>query len=252
MVRVGVLGALGILVPSLRSTLRVSMLNNNTNIDAYSVVTRPECGTRAGYVRHYKNKEQKCEPCLKANRVYQAEFRKKKWVPFEERKTPSIRPQCGSPRGRDLHAYHGELSCEACRIAGNARIQESDEKNSEQRWKRSRKWHLENPDLSKQAGKKWRLNNPDKIRAKNRRQRAVRLDAETENYTEDLVLNIYGVNCHICSKEIDLAAPRRVGLDGWENGLHIDHLVALSKGGTNLIENVRPAHALCNVKKGGR
>jgi len=32
-------------------------------------------------------------------------------------------------------------------------------------------------------------------------------------------------------------------------GLHIDHVMPLSKGGPDTLENVRPAHGSCNVKK---
>lgn len=32
------------------------------------------CGTRAGYERHRRRKEQACEPCLAANRAYAAEY----------------------------------------------------------------------------------------------------------------------------------------------------------------------------------
>jgi len=31
--------------------------------------------------------------------------------------------------------------------------------------------------------------------------------------------------------------------------LHIDHLVPLAKGGSDTLENVRPAHGICNLRK---
>ena len=44
-------------------------------------------------------------------------------------------------------------------------------------------------------------------------------------------------------------APRQTGLDGWENGLQIDHLIPISKGGPDTLINVRPTHGLCNLRK---
>ena len=69
-------------------------------------------------------------------------------------------------------------------------------------------------------------------------------------YTHKEVLEMYGTNCHICKKPIDLNAPRGVGKKvGWEYGLHFDHVIPLSKGGEDTIDNVKPAHAICNMRK---
>ena len=40
--------------------------------------------------------------------------------------------------------------------------------------------------------------------------------------------------------------------EGWQRGLHLDHVVPLSKGGSDLIANVKPSHAQCNLKKNNR
>lgn len=84
-----------------------------------------------------------------------------------------------------------------------------------------------------------------------RRRRAWRLSAPSEPYTDKLVLATYGTICHLCGEEINLDAPRlsRDGA-GWERGLHLDHVIPLSRGGPDLLENLRPAHALCNISKG--
>lgn len=72
---------------------------------------------------------------------------------------------------------------------------------------------------------------------------------KTEKYTYAEVLNLYGTNCHICLEPIDLNTPRRAGIDGWENGLQIDHVIPMSKGGEDTLFNVRPSHGKCNIKK---
>ncbi len=83
----------------------------------------------------------------------------------------------------------------------------------------------------------------------NARRHFRRNNTDPGNYSEAQVLVIYGPICHICQTSIDLSAPRKVGLPGWEKGLHIDHVYPLSKGGLDTIENVRPSHGQCNVIK---
>ena len=70
-----------------------------------------------------------------------------------------------------------------------------------------------------------------------------------KTYNDLQVIATYGGNCYLCGLEIDFMAPRKCGIPGWENGLHIDHLYPLSKGGLDILENVRPTHGLCNIVK---
>lgn len=78
------------------------------------------------------------------------------------------------------------------------------------------------------------------------RKRAIKFGVDTEWYSPQQVLELYGTDCHICNKPIDLNAPRGTGKPGWENGLQIDHVHPLSKGGSDTIDNLRPAHGYCN------
>lgn len=56
-----------------------------------------------------------------------------------------------------------------------------------------------------------------------------------------------GEKCHLCGKRIDL---RLSGLHPM--GLHIEHLVPVSDGGTNDLDNLHIAHRVCNLKRGNR
>jgi 5-methylcytosine-specific restriction endonuclease McrA len=47
-----------------------------------------------------------------------------------------------------------------------------------------------------------------------------------------------------------MSAPRATGKAGWEMGLQIDHIIPIARGGADKLENVKPAHGLCNIKKG--
>lgn len=60
----------------------------------------------------------------------------------------------------------------------------------------------------------------------------------------DQVLREYGSACHICHEEIDLTIPRTSRM-----GLTVDHVIPLSKGGSDELDNLRPAHWICNNRK---
>jgi 5-methylcytosine-specific restriction endonuclease McrA len=97
----------------------------------------------------------------------------------------------------------------------------------------------------------YKQNNKDKHAQNERRRRARKRNSGFEYYTIKQVLEKYGTMCHLCNQQIDLKASRRVGRPGWERGLHIDHVIEISKGGPDTLENVRPAHGLCNLERNG-
>ena len=94
-----------------------------------------------------------------------------------------------------------------------------------------------------------RLRREWSFRTPNARRHFRRNSTEPGNYSDIDVLSTYGLDCHICQTPVDLNAPRKVGQDGWEKGLHIDHVYPLSKGGLDTLENVRPSHGKCNIVK---
>ena len=150
-------------------------------------------------------------------------------------KTDTIaRDKCGTRSGYQTHFYYNETYCEPCRSANSARF---------------RQWASVNRESEQDRNKKNRGVFKDAIASSKRKRRAIQLSVESEPYTEADVLHLYGIECHICEKTIDLSAPRKVGVEGWEQGLHLDHVVALAKGGNDTLTNVKPSHGLCNIKK---
>ena len=79
---------------------------------------------------------------------------------------------------------------------------------------------------------------------------AVEVWTDPGRYSIFEILLLHGTNCHICDDPIDYSAPRTVGSKGWKYALHLDHVIPLSKGGSDHIENVKPSHAKCNIAKG--
>ena len=59
-----------------------------------------------------------------------------------------------------------------------------------------------------------------------------------------LVTDVYGWRCSICHTMIDPNGTRL------RDRLSIDHVLPVSRGGTDTIENLRPAHYGCNAARG--
>ena len=186
-------------------------------------------------------------------------------TPMTTKKPPTLGQSCGSRSGYNAHYRRGETACSDCKLAHREYGIEWRAKNPEivkEMGKRDRnkrrkamneygsKWRKANPEKMKEIYKKARLKNPEKNAQNARIRRARKRNSLCIPYTVDEVLTKYGSNCHICSKPIDLQAPKRVGRGEWQMGLHIDHLIPISHNGADTLENVRPSHAICNMTRG--
>jgi 5-methylcytosine-specific restriction endonuclease McrA len=138
---------------------------------------------------------------------------------------------CGTYAGYRKHHNQKTKPCLECLIANRKYCKIRYQKDGAQRQARSR------------------IKNLDKVRARERSKNRKRRASFTNDYNELQVISVYGIDCYLCGLEIDFMAPRKCGVDGWEQGLHIDHVVPIAKGGSDTLENVRPAHGLCNLRK---
>lgn len=149
--------------------------------------------------------------------------------------TPCVYADCNDPgklKGMCKKHYNAEYfkqNKESLLISHRNYYKKNQEKM--QKWRRD--YHKKHPEVSRR----------NKLVRKNRE------NSKYKQYTDLEVLKLYGTNCYICSKPIDLDAPRRTGKPGWQKGLHIDHLVPIAAGGLDTIQNVRPTHGLCNLHK---
>jgi len=112
----------------------------------------------------------------------------------------------------------------------------------------TRKHYSENTEAMKLNFYWWARNNRDKRRAIRRRERAKLAGVLTDNWTDDQLIAKYGTDCYICHEAIDFDAPKKG--PGSEKSYWPDHLIPMSKGGDNVLANVRPCHRKCNESKG--
>lgn len=83
-----------------------------------------------------------------------------------------------------------------------------------------------------------------KRRANRRRSGRVSSD---RSYSDGQIFNRDGWTCHLCGGKVDKSLSR---LDSF--GATIDHLIPLSRGGSDDIENVATAHRVCNTRRSNR
>ena len=140
------------------------------------------------------------------------------------------------------------------------------QKNKETIKQKAKEYYAANKDELRPARKRWQQENLDRHRKYNResyqkdpskalirvRARKIKMMGNgVEPYTLYQILEEYGAVCYLCEVAIDLTLPRKIGVAGWEQGLHLDHVTPISKGGSDCLENVAPAHAICNLVKRG-
>jgi hypothetical protein len=155
-------------------------------------------------------------------------------------KTPEYREKQRIKANVRYHANKDEL---------NAKARANRLSNLEEKRLYARNWRASRKKIVNEKQKQWRINNPDKVKDSNRRSKNRRRGAKIEHHTIKQALDLYGSSCHLCGQPIDLKAPRWTAVPGWELGLHLDHIIRISEGGKDCLDNVRPSHAICNLKR---
>lgn len=119
-------------------------------------------------------------------------------------------------------------------------------KATEQRWlstrpgyrsEKKRQWLVDNPGYATEMQRQWRARHPEAARIKNHIRRARKRGSLTKfTHVEWAVLCARYDNCCLCC--------------GIQSKLTPDHIVPLSRGGSNAIDNIQPLCMGCNLKKG--
>lgn len=235
-------------------------------------------GTLAGYERHRKRGEAACAPCLQA-----AVAVAQKWARANPEKTraSSLRWARANPEkvaarsqnyykknrekvaARQLRWYEanheeaaarGRRYCEANPEKAKARYRRYYAANLEKVAAKHRRWHAANRERAAATGRRWReanpgksaeysrawyAANPEKNAEKHRRRRARELNAFTIVFTQeqlDARMSMFGHLCWMCGGPFE----------------HVDHVIALARGGPHVLANLRPACSPCNTAKGSK
>ena len=86
-----------------------------------------QCGTTAGWERHYRRNEPPCDPCREAKTEARRRARRARSV------APLKIAECGTASGAHRHWRRGEPVCEPCRVAraADSRAQRAAKKEKE-------------------------------------------------------------------------------------------------------------------------
>lgn len=116
---------------------------------------------------------------------------------------------------------------------------ESHARNRDKRLAAQRIYYRDNFDHIRNRNRIWSKNNKERIYLSNRK-RVKQLKGVniTQNQVNDLLMQ-NGNKCAYCSIIV------KSGVN-----LHMDHIIPLCRGGAHSIENLAPACATCNLKKG--
>lgn len=136
-----------------------------------------------------------------------------------------------------------------CKECDSKRDKKRYTENREHELNRSKAYYVKHAEERRLYAREKHKANPEVIASGTRRRRARLRGSLTEKYTVNDVINFHGTICHLCGIEVDMTAARRIGYPGWQLGLHLDHDVTIFSGGEDSIENVKPSHGICNLKK---
>lgn len=125
----------------------------------------------------------------------------------------------------------GRLQCKACR---RVRVMESWWRHREKRLAENKEWCRQNPERLRENLRRWGQENKDRVNLLSRLKKQRRRAAGNLTVADwELVLETYGAACLNCGKP----------------NVTIDHVVPVSKGGANTIDNVQPLCSFCNTSK---
>jgi hypothetical protein len=201
------------------------------------------CGTYGGYQTHKTNKTELCQPCRNAKNAYSSDWKKKNRQKVAAQRALWV--EKNPEKAKEIDRKSKAKNKDKCIL----RVAKWRKNNLLVVKEYSANYYALNSEAIKEKSRNYTKNNPDKIRLNNNKRRARRLKNGFSPYSELDVLLTYGTKCYVCAEEIDLTAPRSTRKKGWEKGIQIDHKTPLALGGRDDLENVRPTHGLCNMKK---
>ena len=154
--------------------------------------------------------------------------------------------QCANEKSREWRESNLErqlATTKAWREANRDKVRDARLKHAEKERVAALEWRRNNLERARANDAAWRLNNPERARLKDQKRRASKMSATTGRpITQADIAAILKHQDGLCAY---CAQP--VGDD-----YHLDHFIALSKGGMHDADNIVVACQKCNLQKGAK
>lgn len=128
--------------------------------------------------------------------------------------------------------------------ASPTKIHQSQKLTPEQNRERNRRWREKHRDYDRERKRRWAKENPEKNAANARNYEARKLAAEGTHTASDIDAQLKRQNsrCYFCGCKL-------TSIPHLPNSQTVDHIVPLSRGGSNSPDNLVLACAHCNFSK---
>lgn len=209
-------------------------------------------GTFAGAGALRRRNEPLCRECKEAERAHKREYRRK--IATGEHTPSRPRPaECGTRAGYSRHYRKGEKACKRCRQAYAEAMREY-RRTFPDVVERNRQWTREygkRPEVRKRRGARLMEAQRTPGSPEYYRKRAYTLRRSAERRGASVShgvtraglagkLVVWGGRCWICRSALD------------DTTLTWDHVKPVSKGGVDILANLRPCCRSCNSRKGNK
>lgn len=167
------------------------------------------------------------------------ERRRAEYAANPDKQRESSRARYAADPAKHIRAVRARYAANLDKVRAESRSYRS--ANSEAIAKRKRDRYAENPLKQRQAASKWAKSNPTAVCIIQRARRARKINADGVHTAADIDT--------IRKAQKDRCAYCRVKLRG---AGHVDHVIALSKGGSNWPSNLQLLCRPCNISKSAR
>lgn len=147
----------------------------------------------------------------------------------------------GAAASRKYAANHPEKVLQAARNEYKKRKEEKPEYLTEKSREAAKRWREKNRELYRQRCREWAQRNPEKLKAQAHKRRSWKVAAQGHHTAEDLARMFIDQAGLCCYCEVPMGAR-------WT----VDHMIPLSRGGSNNWDNIGLCCGSCNRRKNAR